>query len=101
MTFVLSDKDIQKIQLVFQTFPEVKKVILYGSRAKGNFRPGSDIDLVIQESAVDFQTMNRISSALEMLHLPYTFDLSVFEKISDTDLIDHINRIGKVFFQKK
>src|SRR5690348_10460299 len=99
MKIGLSLEDLKKIRSVFQTFPEVRRVILYGSRAKGNYRPGSDIDLMIRDSKVNLQTLNRISASLESLNLPYTFDLSIFEKIEAQELIEHVLRVGKVFYE--
>jgi uncharacterized protein len=100
MKFGLNEEVIKKIQGVFWSFPEINQVILYGSRAKGNQRPGSDIDLVICNSTVDFPILLRISSALEDLHTPYTFDLSVFETIKNPELLEHIQRVGKTFYSK-
>lgn len=100
MNFGLTRDTIEKVQAVFRTYPEVSQVILYGSRAKGNFRPGSDIDLVIQNSDIDFKKLNQIRTDLEALHTPYIFDLSVFENIESENLLDHIRRVGKVFYSK-
>ena len=98
MTFGLPESTFNKIIRTFRSFPEVKRVVIYGSRAKGNFRPGSDIDLTIQESTIDFNLLNRIHQELEALHTPYSFDLSVFEEIKSPELVDHIQRVGKLFY---
>ncbi|GAB2488602.1 nucleotidyltransferase domain-containing protein [Algoriphagus taiwanensis] len=100
--FGLSAKVIQQIQGIFELHPHVEKVIIYGSRAKGNYKPSSDIDLVIQGEKVDFTELLRIENELDDLLLPYQIDLSTFHFIqSSQDLLAHINRIGKTFFKKK
>jgi predicted nucleotidyltransferase len=96
--FGLSADDLRKIRTVLRSYPEIKEILIYGSRAKGTHRLGSDIDLTIRKSTIDFQTLNRISADLDALHLPYTFDLSIFENIQSSELIEHINRVGKCFF---
>jgi predicted nucleotidyltransferase len=100
MKYGLKDTDIQKIQRVFEAFPEVEKVILYGSRAKGNYKPGSDIDFTLIGNKLDLTITNSIEHKIDDLLLPYLFDISIFEQISNQDLIKHINRVGEVFYEK-
>ncbi|GJM65004.1 nucleotidyltransferase domain-containing protein [Persicobacter diffluens] len=94
----LSDQEINNIRLVFSTHTEIEKVILYGSRAKGNYRPNSDIDLTIVGEGVDTLQCFQIENELDDLLLPYTIDLSVFHQIDNPDLKDHIERCGRVFY---
>jgi len=97
--FGLTDSDRQKIITVFNAYPKVEKAILYGSRAKGNYKPSSDIDLTIIGN-LDWQTFNQLEVALDELLLPYQIDLSIFSQIDNPALIDHIKRIGKNFYEK-
>ncbi len=101
MKFGLKETVIQKIQHVFTAFPEVEEVVLYGSRAKGNYRPGSDIDLTLKGDNINLPILNNISSQLDDLLLPYTFDLSTYRSIDNLALIDHISRVGVSFYKKK
>lgn len=100
MKFGLEQEDLQKIQAIFSSFPEVEKAILYGSRAKGNYRPGSDIDLVLIGKKLNLTISNNIELQIDDLLLPYLFDISIFHHILNPDLIDHINRFGQVFYEK-
>lgn len=100
MKYGLKDQTIQKILEVLATFPEVDEAILYGSRAKGNFRPGSDFDLTLKGNNLNLSIMNKISMILDDLLLPYTIDLSNYHQIDNTDLIDHIQRVGILFYKK-
>jgi predicted nucleotidyltransferase len=99
MKFGLRENIIQSIQDVFSAFPEVEEVIIYGSRAKGNYKPGSDIDLTVKGEKLGLSEVNTITLQLDNLMLPYIFDISVFKQISNPDLIEHINRVGIVFYQ--
>lgn len=85
---------------VFTQHPEVEKVILYGSRAKGNYREGSDIDLTMVGD-ITYGTLGTISDELDELLLPYTIDLSVYTALANEALKEHIARAGKVFFQRE
>jgi predicted nucleotidyltransferase len=96
----LSADTVAKIHRVFAQFSKIDKAVLYGSRAKGTARPGSDIDLTLFGDELDQTTVARIFSALDDLLLPYQFDISIFNNISQPDLIDHIRRVGAVFYEK-
>jgi predicted nucleotidyltransferase len=98
--FGLKPSAIEKIKAVFSGHPEVERVILYGSRAKGNFRPGSDIDLTICGEAVTLSQLFRIEQELDELLLPYKIDLSLLHKIDTPELLEHIKRVGKIFYEK-
>ena len=99
-TYGLNQETIEKIRLVFQAFKEVDVVILYGSRAKGNYKPGSDIDMVLKGGELNLHLLNKISLALDNLLLPYIFDVSIYHQISNPDLIAHISRVGKMFYTR-
>jgi predicted nucleotidyltransferase len=101
MIFGLEKSVISAIQETFIKFPEVEKVIIYGSRAKGNYKKGSDIDLVLVGSGLNLTFSNKIENALDDLLLPYTFDISIYHHISNAELIDHIARVGRVFYEKQ
>jgi uncharacterized protein len=96
----LSDEAVAKIRGVFSHFPEVEKAVLYGSRAKGNAKPGSDIDLTLFGSRLDQAIVGRIDDELDDLLLPYRFDLSLFAHITHADLLQHIQRVGVAFYEK-
>ena len=77
----------------------VKKAVIYGSRAKGTHRPGSDIDLTLLGEALDLQTLGRIAARLEESPIPYQVDLSVLNLIDHAGLRDHIERVGQTFYE--
>ncbi|MDQ6953460.1 MAG: nucleotidyltransferase substrate binding protein [Mariprofundaceae bacterium] len=91
---------IDSIQAVFSAHPEVDEVVLYGSRAKGNYKVGSDIDLTMKGEAVDFDVLSMISQELYDLPIPYMVGLSIFTHINNDNLIEHINRVCKMFYSK-
>lgn len=90
MKYGLSDSTIEKINAVFASFPEVNKVILYGSRAKGSYKPGSDIDLSMLGEGLTSILCGTITDKLDELLLPYMIDLSVFAELKHPELEAHI-----------
>ena len=98
MRFGLTVETIHKINTVFSKHPSVEKVIIYGSRAKGNYKNGSDIDLTLLGQNISERDLMYIRSELDDMLTPYSFDLSLYQKIDHPDLLDHIKRVGCVFY---
>jgi predicted nucleotidyltransferase len=96
----LSPDTVAKIGDVLSRFAQIDKAVLCGSRAKGNPRPGSDIDLTLFGDQLDQQLLAKIDDTLDDLLLPYRFDLSIVAKITHPALLDHINRVGIVLYEK-
>ncbi|OIP37239.1 hypothetical protein AUJ95_08385 [Candidatus Desantisbacteria bacterium CG2_30_40_21] len=92
MKYGLTKTTIEKIYAVFACFPEIEKAILYGSRAKGNFKTGSDIDLTLCGEMLTADLLSTIASELDDLLLPYTIDISVFDDLNHAKLREHIER---------
>jgi predicted nucleotidyltransferase len=86
---------------VLERHPGVEVARLYGSRAKGNYRPGSDIDLTLLGSGLTSGDLLKIEIEVEALGLPYQVDLSLYDQIEDPALRDHIERIGLIFFEAR
>ncbi len=102
MRFGLDEKTIQQITSVLARYPQVEKALLYGSRAKGTYKTGSDIDLtLLGDEALTLEILYRIMDDLDDLLLPYSFDLSLFHDIEDPEVVEHIQRIRKVFYEKR
>lgn len=101
MKFGLKPETITKINSVFIKHPEVEEVIIYGSRAKGNYRNGSDIDITLIGKKLTDQIRSKIYWDIDDLNMPYLFDISIFNQLKSSDLEEHINRVGKIFYSKK
>ena len=91
---------VAKINAVFSAYPQINQVILYGSRAKGTQRNGSDVDLTIRGEDVTLSQLLKIENDLDELLLPYKIDLSLYHHIDNPDLIEHIRRVGKIFYTR-
>jgi len=100
MEYGLKQQELESIKQIFSSFSEVEKAIIYGSRAKGTYKPNSDIDISLMGSELTLGIMNQISWELDDLLLPYTIDLSNFHQINNPALVEHIERIGKVIYEK-
>ena len=100
MQYGLKEETIKQIKSIFGMYEEIYEAVLYGSRAKGNYKPGSDIDLTLKGNKITLKILNKISLDLDDLLLPYSFDLSIFNHISNQDLIEHIERVKKIFYQR-
>jgi len=100
MQYGLKDETLEAIKRVISRHDEVEQAILYGSRAKGNFKEASDIDLVITGKELDTSILSKIHWQLDDLLLPSFIDLAIYHHIDNPQLIEHINRVGKIIYQK-
>ena len=98
-TLGLKESELEEIVNTLASFDNVERAIVYGSRAKGNYKPFSDIDLTLCGDGLTQTDILRIADRFEDSNLPYMFDISDFSKLTNPDLIDHIERRGITIFQ--
>lgn len=98
--FGLDQQTCTRLRSVFKKYPNIKKVLIYGSRAKGTQKPGSDIDLAVVGDHLSFEGLNHIKSELDDLMLPYVIDISILDGIQNQDLTNHIKRVGVEFYSR-
>lgn len=90
-----------QIRQVLAQFAQVEKAVLFGSRAKGVQKPGSDIDLALYGAGLDWRALGRIEEALDDLLLPYTFSLLHHTGRTDAAVAEHIARVGCPFYSRE
>ena len=101
MPYGLKDIELEKLSKVFAANERIERVVLYGSRAKGNYKPFSDVDITMMGSELTHTDLNRISFAIDDLLLPYQFDISIFHTLKNEALIDHIHRVGIAIYERE
>ncbi|MCY7352781.1 MAG: nucleotidyltransferase domain-containing protein [Cytophagaceae bacterium] len=99
MPYGLTDQQLERIRATLAAIPAIRQAVLFGSRAKGTHKPGSDIDLALKGPRLELNDSLTLANRLEDLDLPYSFDLVVYHHIQDAPLIEHIDRIGKLLYQ--
>ncbi len=100
MKYGLDDKYFNALISVFPRHPEVESVILYGSRAKGNYKPFSDIDITLKGKTLTRQLLGRIFTEIDDLLLPYFLDISIYDKLTDKGFIEAIDKSGVEIYRK-
>lgn len=98
--FGLPPAILDKLNSVFAQHRAIASVLIYGSRAKGTYRPGSDIDLTIEGDDIPFAELMRIEDQIDDLMLPYTVDLSQYRQLGNAELIAHIDRVGVKIYDR-
>ena len=94
----LSDKEFDEMTAIFSKCKNLEKVILYGSRAKGNYKKFSDVDITLEGDNLTLADLFQIQDLLYESDLPYMYDVSIFSSITNPALIDHIRRRGIVIW---
>ena len=101
MKYGLSEKSLQRITEVFDRYPEVEEVILYGSRARDDYKNGSDIDFTLRGgNSLTHKILSKIASDLDDQLLPYTIDLSIYDNLNNQDIINQIDLEGVTFYKR-
>ena len=99
--FGLLETDISLITTQIMKYSTVTQVIIFGSRAKGNYKAGSDIDLALKGDLITYDVVQSINSELNAdLPLPYHFDVVNYHTLTNNDLIAHIDRVGLILFDR-
>lgn len=96
--FGLPEHALETVRDILASFPEVETALIYGSRAMGTQRPGSDIDLTLLGADLGEQQLSEISTRLDESDIPYLVDLSLHKDIDNAGLLAHIARVGQVFY---
>lgn len=98
----LTPEETKAIEKIFRQFPQVEEVIIFGSRAMGNFKQASDIDLAVRGNNISLTLIGKIKALLEeTITVPYFFDLVDISTTNNTELKKHIEQYGQVFYKKK
>ncbi|SHH90943.1 nucleotidyltransferase domain-containing protein [Clostridium grantii] len=101
MKFGLRQIDLQYIISTISNIDEIEKAIIFGSRAKGNYKQGSDIDIAIVGEKINFSVVARLHSMLEEFSpTPYFFDIVDFTHLEHKDLSEHIQRVGQIIYER-
>jgi predicted nucleotidyltransferase len=101
VTHGLSERDMLTITGILRKYPDIWRVCLFGSRAKGTFHSGSDIDLAIMNAGLRETTIRRLKSDFEESSLPYFVDVVDFPSITHEALKDHILRVGVLIYERE
>lgn len=96
----LEKEEMNLLQHIFAETNGLKEVVLYGSRAKGNYKPFSDIDITLKGEGLTEDTLNDICYRLSESSLPYFCDVSLYHQLKTPALISHINRKGKTIYRQ-
>jgi len=99
--FGITEKTHKILIEVFKDFSEVEQVVIFGSRAKGNYKQGSDIDLALKGKNVTPETALNVSVVInERKPVPYFVDVISYSHITNPELKEHIDRVGLVLYSK-
>jgi len=102
MKYGLPDITLNTLDTLFRAYPGVREAVLYGSRAKGKYRRGSDIDLSLKTDETFTRTdLLNIANDFDDSDMPYFVDVSIYDQLSNPELKAHIDRVGKVLYLKE
>lgn len=101
MKFGLKDSDLKYIIEEISKFPQIEKAVIFGSRAKGNYKPGSDVDIAIYGEDITFSILSKLHANLEEESpMPYFFDILDYTHSENEDIKGHVDRVGVIIYTK-
>lgn len=101
MEFGLRNEDLSYLIATIKKFTEIEKAVIFGSRAKGNYKIGSDVDIAIFGDNISFSTVAGLHCILEdESPMPYFFDIVDYTHSTHQELKEHIDRVGKMIFER-
>lgn len=101
MPYGFTEPQFAKLVNSFSEIPGIQSAILFGSRAKGNYHTGSDVDIALKGDNLQLSDVLKILNFLEESEIPYTFDIIIYHSISSKELLEHINRAGIVIYHNE
>ncbi len=102
MIYGISSKSFNLILDAVKKHREIERAVIFGSRAMGNFKKGSDIDIALYGKKLTSDILNNIKTELnERLPIPYFIDIIDYAEIQNENLKEHIDREGKVFYSRE
>ena len=96
--FGLPERTIQELTEYFKSRLDIEKVLIYGSRAKGTHKTGSDIDFAIWTDAHD--KVSQIAGELDDLPTPYKFDVTDYKTLTHAGMRKSIDTDGILFYSR-
>jgi len=97
--FGLTEDDLKNIVAVLKKEKAIEQAVIFGSRSKGNYKNGSDVDIALKGKQLTDKIISHISFVLNQETLmPYKFDVLNYHTITNKDLTDHIDRVGEIFY---
>ena len=97
----MTDDELNLLYSLFARQKQIEQVILYGSRAKGTNKPFSDVDITLLGIGLNRSHLNRLMADIDESSLPYLFDISLFDKLTNPDLIKQIEQTGVILYQRE
>ena len=96
----MTDEELDLLCSLFARHREIERVILYGSRARGTHKPFSDVDITLLGVGLNRSHLNRLMADIDESSLPYFFDVSLYAKLTNPDLIAQIEKTCVILFQR-
>lgn len=98
--FGLKPADIAAVIDAISRHNDVEEAIVFGSRAIGNYKSGSDVDIALKGRLGPDTAIDIAVELNERLPLPYKFDVVAYAALSHKPLIEHIDLYGKVLYKR-
>lgn len=101
MMYGIEENEWMAIKSLLAGNQRIERAILFGSRAKGCHKEFSDVDMTLVGDSLTDDDLLKLLSDIDDLLLPYEFDISIFNRLSDKEFTEHIRRAGITIYEKQ
>ncbi|MDR2707020.1 MAG: nucleotidyltransferase domain-containing protein [Planctomycetaceae bacterium] len=96
----LTEKYRTEIRSIFASCSKIDRVLLFGSRAKGNFRRDSDVDFALEGDDLVGSDLASLNGKFEESNVPFDIDIVIRANITNQNLENQIAQYGIEFYRK-
>lgn len=96
----LSNQNLQELRSILASIPHIEEAVIYGSRARGDYKSGSDVDLSLKGRSLTFHDLALLDDKLYYSYIPYFFDTNSYADLTNPDLIANIDKDGKTLYKR-
>jgi len=100
MKFGLEELLLDKIVSIIGRNEKIKRIVIFGSRARGDFKPASDIDIALYASgSLTSEELNSIRSQIDEIDCIYKFDIVDVNRLEKKAMVENIKNEGITIFE--
>ncbi|WP_432822861.1 nucleotidyltransferase domain-containing protein [Trichloromonas sp.] len=98
LIFGLAERHYAEMAQIFRRYPQIERVLIFGSRAKGTDKPWSDFDLAVIAPTLSDQNFAQLWNEIDELPLVFKLDLLHWDRLAQVTLKEKITQEGRRFY---
>ena len=100
--FGLDEETLHTIEDALKPFSDVEEAIIFSSRAMGNYKRGSDVDIALKGTHLTSRSVDALRTFFNDAApgYPYKTDVLNYHTLANAELKKHIDEHGKILYKR-